>query len=173
MVLVASHIWALQCYMDSKMSKREATTGTGTSLREYAAAEDRLLDFFSPLEDATTSASAHATATVNSASSLNTVAVEQNVNVLEVDPSRDNMLPFISDDTELHSLLSSSESSFKGFDDAMHEQEDGAGGDQTLVFGVSLNVESVEQHSDTDNFLGCTSPKRVVLSPQIISEFVQ
>ncbi|KAL7741957.1 hypothetical protein ACLKA6_012164 [Drosophila palustris] len=149
------------------MSKRGAAA-TGTSLREYAAAENRLLDFFSPLEDATATGAGAATTTTatSTTAAAASVDVEQMDNALEVDPSRDNMLPFISDDSELHSLLSSSESSFKGFDDTMQEDENGAGGDQTLIFGVCRNPENVEQHLPTDNFMGCTTSKRVVLSPQ-------
>ncbi|XP_062130949.1 uncharacterized protein LOC133842054 [Drosophila sulfurigaster albostrigata] len=128
----------------SKGRGAAAAPATGTSLREYAAAEDRLLDFFSPLSTEEAAAAPGPTDP-----SAGTDVAQQN----EVDPSRDNMLAFISDDTELHSLLANSENSFKGFDNDMQENDSG-GGDQSHVYGVHLSIVN-------------SSPKRVVLSPQI------
>lgn len=142
------------------MSLRKPTTGT--SLREYAAAEDRLLDFFSPAtntENATATVTEESTAVVALAYSAISDAGQNS----EVDPSKDNMLPFISDDTELHSLLSNSDSSFKGFNDEMQEEnKNGGGGVQTFTYGVFRNAENISR----DHFMvGTTSKHNITNAP--------
>lgn len=120
------------------MSNQQTTTTTTTttaepgtsSLSEYAAAEERLLDFFSP---------------------TNATALDNNVS--EVDPSRDNIVPLISDDSDIRSLLSRSEDGFKGFNvenDEGENNEHSAGGDQALIFGIHLSA---------DNRLSCRTAK--------------
>ncbi|XP_064547695.1 uncharacterized protein LOC135434883 [Drosophila montana] len=139
------------------MSKRETA-----SLREYAAAEDRLLDLFSPPSGTDEETSPEFAHTVAATSALH----QQNQNVVEVDPSRDNMLQFISDDSEIRSLLASSESNgFKGFDDELQDYSEVVGDTReprrhSLIFGMCRNP---------DNFIGCPTPKRAFLSPQIAS----
>lgn len=118
------------------MSNQQTTTTTTaepetSSLSEYAAAEERLLDFFSPTR---------ATALENNAS--------------QVDPSRDNIVPLISDDSDIRSLLSRSEDGFKGFnvenDEGENNEHNSAGGDQALIFGIHLSA---------DNRLSCRATK--------------
>lgn len=117
--------------MSNQLTTTTATAEPETStLSEYAAAEERLLDFFSP----------------STAASVNDAGV--------VDPSRDNIVPFISESSDILSLLSTPEDSFKGFDVENNEGENNenncAGGDQALVFGVHLSAE---------NHLSCRTAK--------------
>lgn len=109
--------------MSNQLTTTKETAEPGnSSLSEYAAAEERLLDYFSP----------------------STIASANDAGV--VDPSRDNIVPFISENSDIVSLLSSPENSFKGFNVENDEEENNdnnaAGGDQALVFGVHLSADN-------------------------------
>ncbi|EDW03168.1 uncharacterized protein LOC6562849 [Drosophila grimshawi] len=120
------------------MSKRKVATGT--SRREYAAAEERLLDIFSPLSGAQEVTTSGADAMPNAVDAANAASPAAAMRgEFDVDPSRDNMMHFISDDLEIRSLLASSNSSpFNGFcDDMVDYPDEGKTVQQSLVFGTA------------------------------------
>ncbi|ALC38765.1 CG16972 [Drosophila busckii] len=153
------------------MSKRETKiTNDLAVLNDYAAAEARLLDLFSPLsstvseEPNNVSGAAALAATVAAAPS----AVEQQAEpeqpaAEEMDPATDNMLHYISDNSDIRSLLSTSDKTgFKGFDDNWLEngeancEANSVASPQVanggLIFGMFRNVDN----NDLNNYLSCT-----------------
>lgn len=100
-----------------------------------------MLDIFSPPTSGTAEVTTNSGFGQTSAES--TQVQQSNENAQEVDPSRDNMLPFISDDSEIRSLLANSDSNgFKGFDDTLRDSDTSEdGGDPSLIYGMFRNMD--------------------------------
>lgn len=101
-----------------------------------------MLDIFSP----PTSGTAEVTSNSDVGRTLaeSTLVQQSNENAQQVDPSRDNMLPFISDDSEIRSLLANSDSNgFKGFEDTLRDYSDTSedGGNPSLIYGMFRNMD--------------------------------
>ncbi|XP_023177491.2 uncharacterized protein LOC111603905 [Drosophila hydei] len=142
------------------MSKR-GTVHVGASRKEYAAAEERLLNIFSPPPAGTEEMIT--VSDFGQASAASPQLQEPNENVHDVDPSRDNMLQFISDDSEIRSLLANSDSNgFKGFDDTFRDYGDTSetldAGNTPLIFGMFRNM---------NKFIECQRSNRGYLNAQL------
>ncbi|XP_068151419.1 LOW QUALITY PROTEIN: uncharacterized protein [Drosophila tropicalis] len=105
----------------------------------YAAAEERLLDILSPLAE-------HAGPYENASQAYeqeeedNQSVVDQDVEE-SVDPAVDNMMHIITNDSDIHSLISSSDSvGFKGWEDSADYDDLVGDGQGHLIYGVCRNV---------------------------------
>ncbi|EDW76658.2 uncharacterized protein Dwil_GK15572 [Drosophila willistoni] len=117
----------------------------------YAAAEERLLDILSPL--------AEHPGPYENVNQAYEQEEEQHQSVVDhehdveesVDPAVDNMMHIITNDSDIHSLISSSDSGgFKGWEDSADYDDLVGDGQGHLIYGVCRNV-LVNDHDDQVN----------------------
>ncbi|XP_030372880.1 uncharacterized protein LOC115622901 [Scaptodrosophila lebanonensis] len=163
-----------------------------STLKAYAAAEERLLDVFSPPADAqdigvsVAQCSASMDAEMAATTAKQTLEAAQSLEVQSehlLDPAVDCVLQIITDNNDIQSLISSADGDeFKGFDDHWPDgtqrpsENDIAG---QLIFGLCRSqlhrtARRSEDETSTptpksstcDGFLDCTPPKKTRLSTE-------
>ncbi|XP_016976096.1 uncharacterized protein LOC108042375 [Drosophila rhopaloa] len=150
------------------MSKRCA------SLMAYMTAEEHLLNCYSPLEgdevdseavDAPAAVSGVAEDRVRPAGPTESDA-EQPAPESDLDPAVDSMLHVISDDSDIHSLISSG-SGFKGWAED-HPSTSFVSQGERFIYGLCRHMMAAEEITPVPEWTTCTPAKRPSISHEVI-----
>ncbi|XP_070075815.1 uncharacterized protein [Drosophila takahashii] len=149
------------------MSRREA------SLMAYVTAEEHLLNCYSPLEgdEVGGEPEAQAEAMESPAAGTGVVRLEEpTASGSELDPAVDSMMHVISDDSDIHSLISSG-SGFKGWAEEHPSTSFVSQGEQRHIYGLCRHMVDTEEPpaaAPAPEWTTCTPAKRPCTSHEVI-----
>ncbi|XP_052854412.1 LOW QUALITY PROTEIN: uncharacterized protein LOC128263420 [Drosophila gunungcola] len=147
------------------MSKR------GAGLMAYVTAEEQLLNCYSPLEGDEVDSEVVAGPAAGSGVADHRVArpdseAEPPEPESDLDPAVDSMLHVISDNSDIHSLISSG-SGFKGWPEE-HPSTSFVSAGERLIFGLCRHMMTAEEAAPAPEWTTCTPAKRPCSSHDVI-----